>query len=74
MLNISLRYNESIDEKLPKQKAFKDSQRSDCQIAAFRVSSDFMGELEKRVKQFTFKGNWNNIYKYKKTEKYLQMK
>lgn len=50
MLNISLRYNESIDEKLPKQKAFKDSQRSDCQIAAFRVSSDFMGE-------FTFKGN-----------------
>lgn len=67
MLNISLRYNESIDEKLPKQKAFKDSQRSDCQIAAFRVSSDFMGE-------FTFKGNWNNIYKYKKTETYLQMK
>lgn len=57
MLNISLRYNESIDEKLPQQKAFKDSQRSDCQIAAFRVSSDFMGELEKRVKQFTFKGN-----------------
>lgn len=63
MLNISLRYNRSIEKKLPKQKAFRESQRSDCQIATFWVSSDFTDEQRKGLSSLPLE-KIKIIYKY----------